>query len=212
MRHPLKRTRTAARDVRRVQYAANVAEAVGAVEHGCEIYGLCRGQYSLIDLVEHVLTYTGPATLTISTWTAAGADIDYALRLTKDGRVPSVTWLVDSSFPVRQPGYCKAMRERFGDAAIRVTQNHAKFVLIGNDDWHVVLRTSMNLNENKRLESWEVSDDAELFAYLTDVIAEMFADDPTSLEPGSANRESRHVFDVTTEANRDPGRRLRYIK
>jgi hypothetical protein len=212
MQPPLKRTRKAARDVRRVQYAANVAEAVGVVEHGCEIYGLCRGQYSLIDLVEHVLTYTGPADLAISTWTAAGADIDYALRLTKDGRVRSIMWLVDSSFPVRQPGYCKAMRERFGDAAIRVTQNHAKFVLIGNAEWSVVLRTSMNLNENKRLESWELSDDPELFGYLTEVVAEMFAADPTTLDASGANRESRSAFDATTEANRDPGRRLRYIK
>ena len=155
-----------ARDVRRVQYADNVAAAVGAIEHGCEVYGLARGQYSLIDLVEYILGFTGPAELVISTWTAAGADIDYALRLRDDGRVKSILWLVDSSFPVRQPGYCAAMRERFGDAAIRVTQNHAKFVLIGNEDWRVVLRTSMNLNENKRLESWEVSDDAALYAYL----------------------------------------------
>lgn len=47
----------------------------------------------------------------------------------------SIIWLVDASFPVRQPGYCAAMRERFGDAAIRVTENHAKFVLVGNEQW-----------------------------------------------------------------------------
>ena len=201
-----------ARDVRRVMYAANVAEAVGAITPGCEIYGLCRGQYSLIDLIEHVLTFTGPAELVISTWTAAGADIDYALRLTKDGRVERVTWLVDSSFPVRQPGYCAAMRERFGDAAIRVTQNHAKFVLIGNAAWHVTMRTSMNLNENKRLESWELSDDPILFEYLRAVVAEMFADDPTTLDANGANTESRRAFEAATHAHSDPRRRIRYIK
>jgi hypothetical protein len=193
-------------------YAANVAEAVGAVERSCEIYGLCRGQYSLIDLVEHALGYSGPADLVISTWTAAGADIDYALRLTKDGRVKSILWLVDSSFPARQPGYCKAMRERFGDFAIRVTQNHAKFVLIGNSDWHLVLRTSMNLNENKRLESWELSDDVELYSYLHEVVAEMFAAPATTLEESGANREARRAFTASTEAHSDPGRRLRYIR
>ena len=198
---PVQKRGRVARDVRRVQYAANVAEAVGAIDHGCEIYGLGRGQYSLIDLIEHILGYTGPAELVISTWTAAGADIDYALRLTKDGRVKSILWLVDSSFPVRQPGYCRAMRERFGDAAIRVTKNHAKFVLIGNDDWHVTLRTSMNLNENTRLESWEVSDDATLHAYLAEVVAELFAT-ATPLDAGSAD----------TEKHRDPGRRIRYVK
>ena len=79
-----------------------------------------------------MLGYTGPADLMVSTWTAAGADIDYALRLTSDGRVRSIVWIVDSSFPIRQPGYCAAMRERFGDESIRVTENHAKFVLAGH--------------------------------------------------------------------------------
>jgi len=200
-----------ARDVRRVQYADNVAAAVGAIEHGCEVYGLARGQYSLIDLVEYILGFTGPAELVISTWTAAGADIDYALRLRDDGRVLSILWLVDSSFPVRQPGYCAAMRERFGDAAIRVTKNHAKFVLIGNDEWHVVLRTSMNLNENKRLESWEVSDDAGLHAYLAEVVAGLFAA-PTPLDADGADTAAYRAFTAETEKHRDPHRRIRYVK
>ena len=208
---PVHKRGRVARDVRRVQYADNVAVAVGPIEHGCEVYGLCRGQYSLIDLIEHVLTFTGPAEIVISTWTAAGADIDYALRLTKDGRVLSVLWLVDSSFPVRQPGYCRAMRERFGDAAIRVTQNHAKFVLIGNDEWRITLRTSMNLNENKRLESWEVSDDAALYAYLVEVVGDLFAA-PTSLDPADANTASYRAFTAETEKHRDPHRRVRYVK
>lgn len=201
-----------ARDVRRTQYADNVRDAVGAVTPGCEIYGLTRGQYSLIDLIEHVLSYTGPADLTISTWTAAGADIEYALRLTKDGRVRSITWIVDSSFPVRQPAYCAAMRERFGDESIRVTQTHAKFVLITNAEWHVVLRTSMNLNENRRLESWELSDDEGLHDYLASVVAGLFAAGQTTLQPDSANRESRRAFDAATEASRDKSRRIRYVK
>lgn len=206
---PLKRSRRNARDVRRTHYAANVADAVGPIEHGCEIYGLTRGQFSLIDLMEHILATTGPADLTISTWTAAGADIDYALRLTKDGRVRSILWIVDSSFPVRQPGYCRAMLDRFGPECIRVTENHAKFVLIGNDEWNVVLRTSMNLNENRRLESWEISDDVEMYDYLASVVGDVFAGEPNADAGRQANRAA---FDSLTEANSDPNRRIRYIK
>lgn len=212
MADALRRTRRNAREVRRVQYADNVAAAIGPVEHDCEIYGLSRGQYSLIDIVEHILGYTGPADLTISTWTAAGADIDYALRLTRDGRVQSVTWLVDASFPIRQPGYCAAMRERFGDGAIRVTENHAKFVLIGNAEWKIALRTSMNLNENRRLESWELSDDAELFAYLSEVVAELFAGATGTEQLDGSRHGNRQGFDAATEAHRSSSRRLRYVK
>jgi hypothetical protein len=207
-----RRTLKAARDVRRAEYADNVAEAVGPVERGCEIYGLSRGQYSLIDLIEHILSATGPADLTISTWTAAGADIDYALRLTKDGRVQSCKWIVDTSFPARQPGYCAAMREAFGDDAIRVTKSHAKFALVGNETWRCVLRTSMNLNENRRLESWELSDDAGLFAYLAGVVESLFREQLATCGFTETPSENERSFHAATESARDPRRRIRYIK
>lgn len=206
---PLHRTRRNARDVRRVQYAANVREAVGEIDHGCEIYGLARGQYSLIDIVEHILGYTGPAALVISTWTAAGADIDYALRLCQDQRILDIQWLVDSSFQTRQPAYCAAMRERFGDAAIRVTENHAKFVLIGNDAWSVVLRTSMNLNENRRLESFEISDDPELYGYLRSVVQALFDDSGTTV--GQSRQQGRRDFESASRAI-PRADRVRYLR
>jgi len=200
------------RDVRRVEYAANVAEAVGPLEHGFEIYGLARGQYSLIDLIEYVLGTIGPAHLVISTWTAAGTDIEYALRLCHDGRVLGVRWLVDSSFPSRQPGYCAALRARFGDDCIRVTKNHAKFVLLGNADWHVVLRTSMNLNENKRLESWELSDDRVFFDYLTEVIERLFEESTVSLDSAKPDSDAWREFTKESEDRIAKTPRIRYVK
>jgi hypothetical protein len=127
--------------------AKTVAEAVGPIEPGCEIYGLSKGQFSLIDLVEHVLGFTGPAEVVVSTWTAAGSDIDFAFRLLKNGAIQSLRFLVDISFPSRQPAYCAALRETFGDDCIRVTKNHAKFVLLRNAQWNVTIR---NLDEPQR--------------------------------------------------------------
>ena len=74
------------------------------------------------------------------------------------------------------------MREAFGDDAIRLTKNHAKFVLIQNDAWDLVVRTSMNLNENRRLENWELSDSAEMAAYLVDVVDELFREQGETFE------------------------------
>lgn len=209
----LHRSRHSARDVRRVEYAANVAEALGTLEHGCEIYGLSRGQYSLIDLVEYILAQTGPADVVISTWTAAGADIGYALRMRRNGNIRSLRWLVDASFPVRQPGYCAAMRERFGDESIRVTKNHAKFVRIANDEWHIVCRTSMNLNENKRIESFEISDDPELCAYLGEFIDGLFTAIGGTEQFVAGNTAAERAFRSTSDANIPPQRRvIRYLK
>lgn len=77
------------------------------------------GKFSLVDVIEHLLATTGPADLVVSTWTAAGADIGFANRLLADGRIRSLRFVVDYSFQSRQPAYCAALREAFGDDAIR---------------------------------------------------------------------------------------------
>jgi hypothetical protein len=110
----------------------------------------------------------------ISTWTAAGADLDFALSLVRSGKIRSCRFVVDLSFPTRQPAYCAALRERFGDDCIRLTRSHAKFVVLTNSDWALCLRSSMNLNENRRLESWEISDDRGMADYLIRTIDTLF--------------------------------------
>ncbi len=166
------------RVLRQALTATSAAEAIGPIEPGSEIYGLTKGQFSLIDLIEHVLSYTGPCRAVISTWTAAGADISFAYRLMSGGKLTALRFLVDFSFPSRQPAYCAALRETFGDGCIRISKNHAKFVLLQNEKWNVVIRTSMNLNENRRLENFEISDDRNLAAFLESVIDEMFEGQP----------------------------------
>lgn len=140
----------------------------------CELYGLTKGQFSLLDLVIAVLTQTGPAHVTVSTWTAAQAAIDESYKLLTENAVLSLRWLVDFSFLRRQPKYCELLVRRFGRDVIRVTKNHAKFIIVRNKRWNVAIRTSMNLNHNPRLENFEISDDPALCDFLESVVDEIF--------------------------------------
>lgn len=210
MAEVFKRNTLKGREIRRVLCEQNVAEAVGAIEHGCEIYGLTMGQWSLVDLITHVLEYTGPADLVISTWTAANHDIGFANRLLTDGSIRSLRFVVDFSFQSRQPAYCAALRAAFGDESIRVTKNHAKYVLVRNAEWNVVIRTSMNLNENRRMESFEVSDCPAMAEWMAEVVGQLFANQ--SAEDAFGRKPGEHVekfgsewgaeFDAETERER----------
>lgn len=171
-----KRDTRSGRIVRRTLCMANVADAVGPIERGCEIYGMTKGKWSLVDLIEHCLAYTGPADCVLSTWTAAGADISFANRFLAEQRLLSLRAIVDFSFPSRQPAYCAAMVEAFGRDCIRVTKNHAKFVLLTNAEWNLAIRTSMNLNENRRCENFEISDCPELAGYLREFVDGLWRD------------------------------------
>lgn len=169
----------------------NAAQAIGAIEPDMELYGFSKGQFSLIDIVVCLLTQTGPADVAIATWTAASVEIENTQRLLRTGAIKSLRFLVDFSFPRRQPKYCAELRDAFGDDCIRVTKTHAKFVLIRNESWNLVVRTSMNLNANARFENFEISDDSAMADFLDGVVAEVFsASDGASV---MGERPSWHV-------------------
>jgi hypothetical protein len=159
-------------DLRRAQSAA---EAIASLERdGCELFGLTRGQFSLTDMIEAVLDKTGPAELSISTWTAANSDVSRMLELLKAGKIKSCRWLVDLTFMRRCPQLASEIRSKFGHNAIRVTKTHAKFCTLVNNDWQVALRSSMNLNQNPRLESFQIGHDPELCHFLSNVLNDIW--------------------------------------
>jgi len=164
---------------RTISRAFNGECALGVLQsadfgRGREVFGFNKGQFSAIDILEAALQYTGPGEVWIGTWTAAHADVRRAEQFLKTGRVTDMTWLVDRSFQTRQPAYCALLREVFGDDVIRVTSSHAKFMLIEAGGWRVVVQTSMNLNQNARLESFWIADDPALFEVYRDLVRECF--------------------------------------
>lgn len=168
----------------------NVRDALADFGRGMETYCLTFGQFSLMDAVEAILEKTGPADVALSTWTAGGADLSRSAEHLHNGHIRSMRFVCDCSFGQRQPGYLAKLRELFGDDAIRTTRTHAKFAVLTNDSWQVAVRTSMNLNENPRLESIEVSDDPVLAGFLLSVVDELFAEESV----GDFRTKSRPVL------------------
>ncbi len=179
----------------RLSKVTNARDALSDFGRGMETYCLTFGQFSLMDAVEAILDKTGPADVALATWTAGSADLSRSAEHLRDGRIRSLRLIVDCSFGQRQPAYLRQVRELFGDEAVRSTRTHAKFAVITNDDWSVAVRTSMNLNENPRLESIEVSDDPTLAGFLLEVTDQIFAqeragDFRTKSRPELAGMES----------------------
>jgi hypothetical protein len=141
-----------------------------------EVYVLTFGQFSLVDALVHLVEQTGPADVDISVWTAAHADLTRAVSLIEQSHVRRMRWVVDRSLESRERAFTARMRSVFGDGSIRVTSTHCKFLAIRNERWNLAVRTSMNLNENVRLENIEVSDDAGLCGFLVNVVDGIFAE------------------------------------
>lgn len=148
--------------------------AANSLGKGCSVFGFTLGQWSISDLIAELLKRTGPADVTISTWTASGAKIEEAFELFESGAIRSCRWILDPGFKSRQPKFCETLIRRFGAESIRTLANHAKFVVIRNEDWDIVVKTSMNLNVNPRLENYEIAEGREMAEYIDGFVDYIF--------------------------------------
>ena len=149
--------------------------AIAGLGHDNEIYGFTKGQFSLLQLLQAVFLVTGPAHLSLSTWTAASNEIEALAAMRARGDMVGIRLLIDFSMARREPAMTAQMREKLGRDNIRVCQTHSKFAVFQNAEWKVVLRSSMNLNMNPRNEDFTVAHDPELAAFLNRILDEVWA-------------------------------------
>lgn len=159
------------RNARRVEAAA---EAIRGFDRDTEIFGFTKGQWSLVELVGAVLDIIGPARFGCCTWTIASYDLTCLGSWASAGKIHGCRFLVDRTFQRRSPEQAAKVRSLFGGDALRILDNHAKFVVLRNDEWDVVIRTSMNLNPNPRFENFTLSHDPPLADFLDAILDEIW--------------------------------------
>lgn len=168
-------------------------QAIGPITPGCEIFAMTNGQFSIVDILEHCLSTTGPASLDIATWTAADGDLRRAHAFLLSQTVTRARFVVDPSFRTRKPEFCETLVGLFGNDAIRTTPLHGKFALLRNAEWSLAIRTSMNLNVNRRIESVEISDDPALGEFLERFVDDVFGRSPdANFASQPLNQNARH--------------------
>ena len=158
------------REIRHGMRGESAARCIGEISKGCEIFGFTKGDFSMIDILRHVAKEIGPCNIDIGTWTAARAEIGQAFKMLDDKNILKMRWLVDRSFPARQGKYYTSLLEKFGRDSVRLARFHAKFILLENENYSIAVRTSMNLNENKRIEFYELSEGSPISGYLKDIV------------------------------------------
>jgi hypothetical protein len=162
------------REFRHGMRGESAARCIGDIKKGAEIFGLTKGDFSMIDILRHVAKEIGPCRIDVGTWTPAAAEIKQAFDMLNDGNILSARFLVDRSFPARQPKYYAALLGKFGDNCVRMARFHAKFIVLENESFSVAVRTSMNLNLNERIEFYEISEGSPISGYLGEIMDHHF--------------------------------------
>lgn len=172
-----------------VEAFKNAALSIGPIDPGCHIFGVTRGQFSMVDIILHCLDQIGPAHLSVWTWVISDFEADSLGLLLKDGRIMSGLLMVDSGCRKRYGGALYSWHDRFGFDSIKFVHNHAKMATLHNDRARVLIRGSFNLNYNPRFEQFDISEGCAGFELVKKMESEipLLSMDHTSSESWEAS-------------------------
>lgn len=183
-----------------VDINAAAATIIGQLEPETEIYGITKGDISLIDIIAHVMNDTNSRDVLLATWTAAAGSLQTFSDMLSAKAIRSIRMIVDPSFITRKPADCDLVFRLFGPDAIRCAPSHAKYAVLTGGRLPATIRTSMNLNPNRRIETFEISIDPAMADYHLSLADSVFAELAVPL-PGQTLSQSRRVLDVVGNAS-----------
>lgn len=129
----------------------SVGEIVGKIEMGKTIHYVSISEWSMHDLLFHILKQTGPAEVFFATWSISEDALRKIIEKCETGEIYKVSAMFDWRIKVRRP---KALQlANFNIADIRLTTCHAKTTVIKNKNWNIAIVGSANYTNNPRIES-----------------------------------------------------------
>lgn len=166
------------------------AECIGTLESGASLFAVTRGQWSMIDAVLACLEQTGPAAVSLWTWTVAEYEVECLEAMQHSGKITSGRLVIDYGARNKNAGIIANWKRSYGRDSVRYVINHAKIATIQNEQWKLLLRGSMNLNMNPRFEQFDLTEGGPDFDLVREIEDELpiLADDCAGEDVYKASR------------------------
>lgn len=169
-----------------VEALKTAGDCIGPIEPNMSLFAVTRGQFSMIDCIQHCLQEMGPSRLTIWTWCIADYEIETFEWLLRAGSITDALLVIDRageqqvsktwSFrdgsldkAERQGALMRRWKDKFGQQSIKVCLNHAKIATLDNGRMKLLIRGSMNLNHNPRFEQLDITEGEGPFGIVADI-------------------------------------------
>lgn len=115
----------------------------------------------LFDIIEKVLSETGPAKICISTFSTSEEFLRRIFRLRKRGLLTKAIMLTDLKASRKTVNLYSFISNVFDE--VFLAENHSKVILIQNARWMVSICTSQNQTRGNRTESGMITTDPRIF-------------------------------------------------
>jgi hypothetical protein len=152
---------------------ASASACIGPVESGLSLFAVTRGQFSMIDVINHLIAEVGPCHVSVWTWAIADYEVQAFTALLKRRDILGANLIVDTSAEKRNSDLIQQWRDRFGSETVKVCKNHSKIARIWSSDYRLLARGSMNLNFNPRFEQLDITEGGADFDLVKEIEDEL---------------------------------------
>jgi hypothetical protein len=168
------------------------AETIGEITPDFAMSGLTKGQFSLIDMIEHISEQLRDCEIEAVTWNIGIADCDQIEQLIDLNYIKSFVLITDLSTVARKSSNIESYIKLIGEENIYLTKVHAKICLIKSNSYCIVIRSSMNLNKNNRCEQFDIDNNKELYQFYKEAL------DDLKTNNGLKDQVSKHRIKFAT--------------
>lgn len=146
------------------------ANVIGHIDKDCAMHYVSMGEWSMHDLTIHLLQQTGPAKVTIATWSISPVGCQHLMNACEEGLITELYGLFDWRIKVRNPEAHQLARFNMND--IRLFNCHAKTTIIQNEEWNISIVGSANYTGNPRVECGVITESKEIATFHQQWIAD----------------------------------------
>jgi hypothetical protein len=155
--------RYSAAETRYLAGRQSAEQLVGEIQHGMCRLVITIGHTDLTHVLLHIAEKIGPCDLVISTWDVATTHLALVRTARDTGALLRVRWVLDCGFVKRDAPIYATLLSIFSRDNVREWRNHAKVLLLGNEQWKVCVFTSANLGSNPRQEHYTIVEEPPVY-------------------------------------------------
>lgn len=133
-----------------LQSLADIKANIGELKQNFHYHFWSKGQWSMHELLDYLIRQIGPADVYLTTWTVTEDPVRRLFMLKKEGLISSLHCVLDYRIKGRKPAPFQLL-EQTADS-IKLSQCHAKSLVIISPNWSVSVVGSANFSKNPRLE------------------------------------------------------------
>ena len=122
-----------------------------------------EAEFSMHELLEALLKVTGPAYVKLTTFSITEAAIRTFHQLSDEKLILGLHCIFDISVRMHRLGLLNFALNVSGNIAL--TKNHAKIILIENENYKLTVISSANLNVNDKIEAGIITTQTEIFYF-----------------------------------------------